>query len=51
MYGIMFVRLLLQTALTLSPPSKLPLHKTYLQLTATAYAPDLHSSHSLITTE
>ena len=27
------------------------LHKTYLQLTATAYDPDLPSSHSLITTE
>jgi hypothetical protein len=27
------------------------LHKTYLQLTATAYTPDVPSSHSLITTE
>ena len=27
------------------------LHKTYLQLTATAYDPDLPSLHSLITTE
>ena len=46
-YGITFVRLLLRTALTL-PSFKTYLHKTYLQLTATAYDPDLPSSHSLI---